>query len=287
MRLTGLIRDPAGRLSWLKAATLVAVTLPALVLLLRWRTNDLGARPITEAIHVTGLWALRFLLITLAVTPARALLDWPRVVMLRRMLGVTTACYAGAHLLLYGLDQKWNLGKVASEIALRFYLTIGFATLLGLLALAITSTDGWQRRLGRKWKRLHSIIFVLAGLALFHAGVQFKADVSIPVFLFGLFAFLLFWRRLPRRFQAKPWPVPVLVLGAALTAALGEAAWYAVRNHTDPWLVLQTNLVLAYGARPAVQVLFAGVVLTALVFARRLIKARRRRVPGGGALRQA
>jgi sulfoxide reductase heme-binding subunit YedZ len=285
MRLTGVIRDPAGKLSWLKAATLAAVMLPALFLILRWRMGDLGARPITEAIHVTGLWALRFLLITLAVTPARALLDWPRVIMLRRMFGVTTACYALAHLLLFGLDQQWNLGKVASEIALRFYLTIGFATLLGLLALAITSTDGWQRRLGRNWKRLHSIVFVLGGLALFHAGVQFKADVSIPVFLFGLFLFLLLWRRLPRRLQAKPWPVPALVLGAGVGAALAEAAWYAVRNHADPLMVLDTNLVLAYGARPAVQVLFAGAVLTVLVFARRVIKTRRR-LPRG-ALRQA
>ena len=85
---------------------------------------------------------------------------------LRRMLGVGTACYAGAHLLLYCVDQKWQLGTVASEIAQRFYLAIGFAALLMLGVLAVTSTDGWQKRLGRRWKRLHRLVFVLLPLVL-------------------------------------------------------------------------------------------------------------------------
>ena len=91
---------------------------------------------------------MRFLLLTLAVTPARAVLDWGGVVKLRRLCGVTTACYAGAHMTLYCIDQNWHLGTVASEIVLRFYLTIGFLTLLMLGVLAVTSTDGWQKRLG-------------------------------------------------------------------------------------------------------------------------------------------
>lgn len=93
--VTGLARDPAGRFSWLKTAVLLFALSHAVVLLLRWQAHDLGPRPITEAIHVTGLWTIRFLLLSLAVTPARAVLDWGRVVMLRRMLGVTAACYAG------------------------------------------------------------------------------------------------------------------------------------------------------------------------------------------------
>jgi sulfoxide reductase heme-binding subunit YedZ len=274
MRVTGLVRDPAGRFSWLKTGVLAGALVPALVLLARALEHDLGARPITEAIHIAGLWAVRFLLLTLAVTPARALLDWPRVVMLRRMLGVTTACYASLHLLLFALDQKWDLAKVATEIALRFYLTIGFVTLLGLLALAITSTDFWQRRLKQNWKRLHKIVYVLGVLALFHAAVQFKANIGPAVFLFGLFVWLLYWRRLPRRWQAKPWLILPLALAAGLSAAVAEAVWYAVRNHVDPLMILGVNLDLSYGPRPAVQVLLAGVALFVLVALVRLRRPR-------------
>ena len=241
MRVTGLLRDPAGRFSWLKVFVLLGALAPALVLVLRWQTHDLGARPITEAIHVMGLWAIRFLMITLAVTPARAVLDWGRVVMLRRMLGVTTACYAGGHLTLYALDQKWRLLHVASEIALRFYLTIGFVALLGLIALAVTSTDGWQRSLGRRWKTLHKLVYAIAVLALFHYAIQSKADVTEAVFLAGLFVWMMAWRRLRRRWQQQLWPLLPLALGAAVAASAIEAVWYAVRNHVNPMLVWTTN----------------------------------------------
>lgn len=284
MRVTGLVRDPAGRFSWLKLAVLAFALSHVAVLLLRWRLHDLGPRPITEAIHVTGLWALRFLLLSLAVTPARAVLDWGRVLMLRRMLGVTAACYAASHLTLYALDQQWNLLRVASEIALRFYLTIGFVALLGLLALAITSTDGWQRRLGARWKRLHRLAYPIGGLALFHYAVQSKADVSDAVFLFGLFAWLMFWRLLRRRWQQRLWPILPLVLGAGALASVVEAVWYAVRNHVDPLRVWNANLDLSYGPRPAEWVLIVGAALFAVAALRRL---RRRRPMPRGAVRQA
>ena len=284
MRVTGLVRDPAGRFSWLKAAVLLIVLTPAAVLVLRWQTHDLGPRPNTEAIRFVGLWTIRFLVATLAVTPARAVLDWGRVVMLRRMLGVTAACYAILHLTLYAFDQKWRLLHVASEIALRFYLTIGFVALLGLLALAITSTDGWQRRLGPRWKRLHKLVFPVGVLALLHYGIQSKADVTNMVFLAGLFVWLVGWRQLKRRWQQKLWPLPPLGIGAALAASVIEAAWYAVRNHVDPMLVWRTNFDLAYGPRAAVWVLIVGAVVFAFAALRRL---RRRRTMPRGVVRQA
>jgi sulfoxide reductase heme-binding subunit YedZ len=284
MRVTGLVRDPAGRFSWLKAAALAFALAPAVVLLLRWRLHDLGARPITEAIHVTGLWTVRFLLLALAVTPARAVLDWGRAVMLRRLLGVAAACYAGAHLTLFALDQKWHLGHVASEIALRFYLTIGFVALLGLTALAITSTDGWQRRLGARWKKLHRLAYPIGVLALLHYAIQSKADVSGAVFLFGLFAWLMFWRLLRRRWQQKLWPVLPLVLGAGVLASVVEAGWYALRNHVDPLLVWGANLDVSYGPRPAEWVLIAGLGLFTVAALQRL---RRRRPMPRGAVRRA
>lgn len=279
MRMTALVRDHGGRLSALKIVTLLLVLWPGAVLALQWYMGDLGPRPITEVTRGTGLWTIRFMMIALAVTPARALLDWSRVVMLRRMLGVTAACYAAAHLLLFFVDHKWDVWMVASEIALRFYLTIGFVTFLGLLALAITSTNGWQKRLGQNWKKLHRIIYVLSVLALLHYAMQSKADVTNAVFLAGLFAWLMVWRLLPRRWQSKLWPLPELALAAGLLAALMEAAWYGVRNGVNPLMVLSANLDIDFGPRPAVAVALAGLALVVVVAVRRL--AKRRAVPRG------
>ncbi|HET9019729.1 MAG TPA: ferric reductase-like transmembrane domain-containing protein [Acetobacteraceae bacterium] len=284
MRATGLVRDPAGRFSWLKTAVLLFAVSHALVLGLRWQMHALGPRPITEAIHVTGLWALRFLLLSLAVTPARAVLDWGRVVMLRRMLGVAAACYAVAHLTLYALDQRWRLLHVAHEIAVRFYLTIGFVALLGLLALAITSTDGWQRHLGARWKKLHRVAYGIAVLGLLHYAIQSKANISDAVLLAGLFAWLMYWRLLRRRWQQKLWPLLGLTLAAGATASVFEAGWYAVRNHVGPLLVWDANFDLSYGPRPSVWVLILGVTAVALAMARR---TRKRRGMPRGAVRQA
>ena len=105
--------------------------------------------------------------------------------------------------LLYCIDQKWQLGHVAAEIALRFYLTIGFAALLLLGVLAATSTDGWQKRLGRRWKRLHRLVFVLLPLALFHYFLQSKSDVTDAVFVTGLACWLVLWRLAPKRWQGR------------------------------------------------------------------------------------
>jgi sulfoxide reductase heme-binding subunit YedZ len=277
--IAGVVRNPAGRLSPFKIAVLVLAVLPGILTAVDWINRDLGARPVTEAIHQTGLWAIRFLIITLAVTPARGVLDFPKIVMLRRMLGVTSACYATAHFALFIVDQNYNLFKVMTEILSRFYLAIGYVAFLGLLALAITSTDDWQRSLGRDWKKLHKLIFVIAPLVLFHYAVQSKADVSDAVFLTGLFVWLMFWRAVPRRLQSRIWPLPAFAVGAGLLAALMEAAWYMVRNHVNGLQVLDANLDIAYGPRPAVAVVLVGVAVLLAAGARKLMK--KRRIPSG------
>ncbi len=122
---------------WLRLATLVALCLPAVDLAWRWYTGDLEPRAGDAGhAHATGDWAVVFLLLSLALTPARALFDWMPLVHIRRRVGVAAALYATAHLLIYVLDQKWNLIVVATEIVKRFYLTIGFVALLAFVALA-------------------------------------------------------------------------------------------------------------------------------------------------------
>lgn len=271
--IAGLARDPAGRLSWLRVATLALAAMPGAWIAWRWGSVGLGPRGVNAAIHLTGTWAVRFLLISLAVTPARFVLDFPRILQLRRMLGVTVACYACAHFTLYVVDNHGDLLHVASEIALRFYLTIGFVALLGLLALAATSTNAAQKRLGRNWKRLHRLVYPIAVLAIFHHFLQAKADVSDAVFSAGVFAWLMLWRVEPRTWRA--WRVPMIAIGvAACLAAAGiEALWYGLATGISGWRVLAANLHVARGLRPAEWVGVAAILVLAMSLTRPLWRA--------------
>ncbi len=269
LRQLAVWRDHAGRFSPLKAVTLLLVLYPAIELAVLWALHDLGGRPVTEVLHGLGDWAVRFLLLSLAVTPARSVFDWPGVVRLRRMLGVAAACYAGAHFLLYCVDQKWQLGTVAAEIALRFYLTVGFSALLMLGVLAVTSSDGWQKSLGRRWKRLHRLVFVLLPLVLFHYFLQSKSDVSDAVFVTGLACWLMLWRLAPKRWQGRVLLLPPLALLAGLATAGIEAAWYGLATGARAWLVLQANLSVDFGPRPAVTVTLCGLGIFLVALLRR------------------
>ncbi len=264
------------KIFWLRLGTLVGLCLPALDLAWRWYTDALGPRPVTEATHATGDWAVTFLLLSLFMTPARALLDWMPLVHIRRRIGVAAALYAGAHFLIYVFDQKWNLIVVATEIAKRFYLTIGFATLLMLTALAVTSTNGWQKRLKRNWKRLHWLIYPAALVALVHFFIQSKLNIGEPAFAAGLLAWLMLWRVLPPRLRTGFVGLALLAASATLAAALFETAWYGLANGIDPMRVLAANLDPGLAPRPAQKVLATSVAVIVLVALRRLALAANR-----------
>src|SRR5436305_14365388 len=143
------LREKSGKWSPEKTLAFVGACLPALWLAWRAWSGDLNAaRPVTEAIHSAGNYTIWLIVISLGVTPARRLFNAPKLINMRRTLGVAAFCYAMLHLTLYFVQEKFNLLKVVTEIALRFYLTIGFVALIGLIALAATSTDGMIRRLG-------------------------------------------------------------------------------------------------------------------------------------------
>ena len=144
------LRERSGRWSLVKVVAFVTVLLPALWVAFQAATDDLGPRPITEAIHQIGNWTLRLLLITLAITPAQRILNYPRLALARRTLGVACAVYAGLHLSLYVLDQHFDLLKVATEIGLRIYLLIAAVALAGLIVLAMQPSVGWARNAGSR-----------------------------------------------------------------------------------------------------------------------------------------
>ena len=155
----------------------------------------LGANPVKTIQHTTGLWGLRFLLLTLTMTPLRWITGqaWP--LQFRRMLGLYAFTYVGLHFLNYLLlDRALDLREIVEDIGKRPYITIGFAALLCLVPLAVTSTAGWRRRLGQRWVALHRLVYLIGILGCWHFYWQVKRDVREPLVYAGILALLLLYR---------------------------------------------------------------------------------------------
>jgi methionine sulfoxide reductase heme-binding subunit len=163
----------------LKRIIFAAALIPAAALGLDAVRGNLTANPIEYITHATGDWAIRFLVITLAVTPIRRISGWNSIIQLRRMLGLFSFFYATLHFLTwFVLDWFFNFRQMAEDIAMRPFITLGMATYVMLLALALTSTQKSVRRLGRKWTLLHRLIYVAAVTALFHFWLARKTVVA-------------------------------------------------------------------------------------------------------------
>ena len=163
-------------------------------------TGSLGANPVEEILDRFGNWGLRFIMITLAVTPLRQLTGWSGLARFRRMLGLFTFFYVLLHFLTWlVLDQGLLLSAVAEDILERPFITIGFLALLLLFALAVTSTNGMRRRLGRRWQSLHNAVYLIGILGVWHYWWQVKKDISEPLIYAVILAVLLgsriWWRR--------------------------------------------------------------------------------------------
>src|SRR5438874_2124877 len=277
-------QDYSGRLSPLKLAVFIALFLPGLWTAIAFGMGWLQPRPFTEAIHQVGLWMLRFLFIALAITPLRHIVQWPRLILVRRMIGVAAFAYGLAHISLFVADLKFDLAKAATEIALRIYLTIGFVALLGLASLAATSTDAMVRRLGaRRWQRMHRLIYVIALLAVVHYCMQSKLDLWEPTIMAGIYAWLMGYRLLVRFVGVRgrlplAW-VAALSLVVSVLTALGEAAYFNLALGVDPARVVAANWSLALGLRPAAIVLALGLGVTTIGAARLLIDIARKGRP--------
>lgn len=155
----------------------------------------LGANPIEEVIHRCGLWGLNFLLITLAVTPLRRVTGWNWLIRFRRMFGLFSFFYLCLHFSAYaGLDQRFDFAAIFEDIVKRPYITLGITGLTLLIPLALTSTAGMMRRLGRRWQSLHRLVYVVAILGCWHFYWQVKKDISEPLIYAGILALLLGYR---------------------------------------------------------------------------------------------
>ena len=202
------VKRPAGPgrpILLLKTAIWLTGLGPIVWLIVGFQRGTLGVLPVDTIILVEGRWTLVFLLATLAVTPVRRLTGWNRVIRIRRLLGLFAFLHACVHFLAYaGIDQLFAIGPIFEDVLDRRYITAGFAALVLMVPLAVTSTKGWIRRLGKRWAKLHRLAYLSASFGVLHFYWKVRADTFWPlvaaVTLAGLFAVRIVHRtRSPRK----------------------------------------------------------------------------------------
>lgn len=184
---------------WLKIPVFLLCLIPIAELIWRMYRQDLGANPVEYVTHQTGIWSLRFLAITLAITPARKLLRIPELIRYRRMMGLYAFFYAWMHLMTYVvLDKQFDIAEMTRDILKRRFIMAGMTSLLLMLPLAITSTAGWIRRLGgKRWQLLHRLIYGSAVAGVIHYYWLVKSDVRSPLLYAAIVSILLLARLTP------------------------------------------------------------------------------------------
>jgi sulfoxide reductase heme-binding subunit YedZ len=191
------------RLHLLKMGIFLLALLPLARIAVLGLRDRLGANPVEFVIHSTGTWALVLLLLTLTMTPLRRVtgMKWPLA--LRRMLGLFSFFYAVLHVLAYvGLDQWFDWSSILKDVAKHRYVLVGLAGFLLLIPLAVTSTSGMMRRLGRHWQRLHRLVYVAGGLGVVHYLWLVKKDITPPLIYGAVLVVLLAARLRPRSARA-------------------------------------------------------------------------------------
>jgi sulfoxide reductase heme-binding subunit YedZ len=181
---------------WTKVLVFIVCLLPVAWIVWRGFHGDLTADPITFITHTTGDWTLRFLVITLAITPLRKILRQPQLIRFRRMLGLFAFFYACLHFSTWiGLDKFFNWNEMWKDVAKRPFITVGFTGFVLMIPLAITSTAGMIRRLGgRRWQMLHRLIYVSAIAGAIHYYWLVKSDETVPLRFAAVVAILLGYR---------------------------------------------------------------------------------------------
>jgi sulfoxide reductase heme-binding subunit YedZ len=188
----------------LKVAVWVVALGPFIWTGLRFAMGDLGANPIEALLHSAGRWTLILLLVGLSISPLRRLTGWNQIIKVRRLVGLFAFFYASLHLLIYlGLDQGFAWSYIVEDILERPFITSGAAAFLFLVPLAVTSTKGWIRRLGKRWLRIHRLVYVAASLGVLHYYWKVKLDTFWPLVAVSVLASLLMarvpWKRLRRQ----------------------------------------------------------------------------------------
>lgn len=257
------LHDRAGALSIMRLIVFALCAAPALWMAYKWNVGLLSPKPVTDIIRQSGDWAIRFIVAALAISPLRNALRWNAIIGVRRMIGLAALFYIGVHLTFYFIDQNWVWTRIAREIALRTYLTIGFAAVLMLLALGATSHDAMVKRLGAlRWMRLHRLVYAVALLGIVHFFMQVRIKAWEPSLIAGLMVCLAGVRML-RRWRGSTGLAALIFLSviAGAATALIEAAYYTFSMNAPFMVVLNSNLDFEWEIRPAWFVLALSLVL--------------------------
>ena len=261
-----LWHDKRGRFSPLRAVTLALLVLPLLIVSYYAVTQQLGPRPVNEAIHEIGSWAIRLLFVGLFVTPMRRIARYAPLVDVRRMIGVAAFSYLLLHLLLYVVDQAYDLPKVTAEIVLRYYLTIGFTAFIGMATLAATSNDYMVRHLsGIRWRHLHWWVYPIAILGMIHHFLQSKLQVFEPTWMAGILLWLLMYRVMHWAWpRGGEFPLSVIALSWFVAGALTfmtEAFAFSIAYNVPVLRVLEIDFNFQVGIRPGWYVWGVGAIV--------------------------
>lgn len=254
----------------LKTATFFVLIAPAVWLPFAFFSDLLGVKPFERLIEEVGSFAIRFLLLALAISPLSRLLRWPALIGARRWIGVACFFYALTHVCLFAINHNEGPIKLFLDILTAPKLLIGFAALSLLLPLAITSNDRMIKRLGaRRWRWLHRLVYVIAPIALLHFVLESPVESIEPMLLGGCLYWLFAYRLLQR---VTPIGMPSMILlgiTAALLTAAAEALFLALKVQNSISDTMLANLSIDVGLRPAQLVLAMGVVMLLISIVRK------------------
>ena len=273
MQLIWPWQDGKRGFSWLKASFFALMFAPAIWLVHQVWTEQFGPVPLGGMTYWSGLWATALLLLALAITPAIAIRGWRRLIIVRRMIGVTALAYAVAHIIIYFALRFWNFASIAHEMATRISLIIALIATFGLIALGATSLDAAVARMGAKgWNRLHNTVYACAALALVH--YLLSPDIYPEQFLTtGMFFWLMVWRVLKRRgLGADVRALALLAVASGLFTALFEAGWIWAYHGYEPAGTLRANFSLDIGVSAAWRVLALGLLIAAAAFIQQALR---------------
>ena len=266
--------DRASGFSWLKAVTFALMFAPGIWLIWQVATEQFGPVPLGGMTYWSGLWATALLMLALAITPAMTILRWPRLLIVRRMIGVTALAYTVAHIIIYFALRLWDFVHIVHEMVTRVSLILAIIATIGLIALGATSLDAAVKRMGAKgWQRLHNTIYLITGLAIIH--YLLSPDIYPEQYLVsGMFVWLIGWRALHRRGHGTDaLALALLAVGSALFAALLEAGWVWAYHGFEPLGTLRNNFSLVLGVAPAWKVLALGLLIAVAAAIRQVRRA--------------
>ena len=261
--------------SWLKASTLALMFVPAISLVHDLATGEFGPVPLGGLTYWSGVWATAILMLALAITPASTIFLWRRLIIVRRMIGVTALAYTIAHIIIYFALRFWNFAFIVNEIVTRLSLIVATISTIGLIALGATSVNAAVRHMGAKgWQQLHNAVYVVTALALLH--YLLSPGLFPDQFLMsGIFFWLMVWRVVDQRGKGtNAAALALLAVASCIFTAVLEVGWiWAFRGYAlrEIFSIYFTSIL---GIPPVWTILALGLLIAAAAFAQQVLRLR-------------